>query len=122
MDHVAESVEAYRAADEIEAEAIVQLLASHDIPAEVHGTVLRTILGELPPWHAAPRVCVPATLCDAAKIVIGQWETDRRQRRQSGDDGRSPFAVSSWTCPRCETEVEAQFDTCWNCRYSPRSC
>ncbi|MEZ6126500.1 MAG: DUF2007 domain-containing protein [Planctomycetaceae bacterium] len=111
-----EFVEVYRAAGLLEASALVQLLNSSQIATMIQGIGVSPITNEVPVRESSPRIWVAASQADSAKVILGQWENERRER------SHSPFAVSGWTCPRCGTDVEAQFDTCWNCRYSPRSC
>lgn len=93
----------YSAPDPINAEIMKDYLQSFGIAAEVHGYYLWSGIGQLPP--------------DVYPTVWVQHLSQRQEARQlvkrfeAGATGDG----SIWTCPRCQEELEPQFDTCWRC-------
>ena len=105
-------VEVYCAKNEAEARLIETMLKEAGVECRVVGQFLTGAVGEIPPGMASsPGIWVPANRLEAAREVLDNWEA-----------ARGPFRVPSWTCPRCDTEIESGFDTCWNCLYCPAAC
>lgn len=91
---------------------IESALAEAGVKCRVVGGFLAGAIGELPAGMASsPEVWVSAAQLEAARHVLKELQAKQ-----------SPFRIPSWTCPRCETEVESELGTCWNCLYSPSSC
>ena len=94
----------YQAQDRIEAQILLDLLASRRIPAVVLGDFLSGAAGELP-----------------ADITPTLWITDERDldlARHLIDEFRHPAASPEdgpWDCPACGERLEAGFGLCWNC-------
>ncbi|AUB79826.1 DUF2007 domain-containing protein [Candidatus Thiodictyon syntrophicum] len=94
----------YQAANRIEAQLLLDLLARHRIDAAVFGDYLAGAAGELP-----------------ADILPTLWLTDERdlaRARQLLTDFLNPppaAPAADWDCPACGEQVEGDFDLCWNC-------
>jgi hypothetical protein len=93
----------YQAANRVEAQRLLDLLAGHGIAALIPGEYLSGAAGELP-VEPFPEVW----LCDP-----GQWLRARgllaeflAPPPEPGDD---------WTCPGCGETLTAAFRICWNC-------
>lgn len=96
--------EVYLASDPVNAEIAKDMLASHGIAARVRNQYLWGGMGDLPA-NVYPSVCVedPADYA-AARALIRAFE-------------RGPVeGGSTWRCPNCDEELDAQFDQCWNCQ------
>ena len=112
-DHI---VEVYVAQNEPEAAILQAMLEDNGINARVVGGGLPGLIGEMPvglPY--APRLWVREPDADAAKKLLQDYEQSRRTRVTRPE-------VTGWTCPKCGTEVEFEFDSCWNCQHSRLSC
>lgn len=107
---MAKKVTIYAARDEMQAEFLVQVLATHEIPAEVVGAALATLVGYLPATYGRPKVLVDEADVERARPVVEQFELSRRTpapRRGS---------TSAWACANCGEIIEPQFTDCWNCQ------
>jgi hypothetical protein len=111
-----EIVEVYVAADEPQAVLLQDLLQTQGITAQVIGSSLHSAAGEIPVgWNAMPRLWVRQPDAEQARQLLMDWEKSRNQKR-----AQPPAA--GWTCPRCGSEVDFDFDTCWSCLYNRLSC
>jgi rubrerythrin len=106
-------VRVYSARDAMQAEFLVQVLASHGIEAFVTGAALANIVGYLPGNMTAPFVTVDEADADRARPLVDDFE------RSGRGFTRAPDPAGSWTCPRCGEHIEGQFTDCWSCQ-TPR--
>ena len=107
-----ETVEIYWAKDAQEAHQVKALLERAGISARVVGELLIGGAGELPMGLAtSPRVWVSRADAGRARQLCAEWEQARGSDRAAGG--------SPWTCARCGSSVEGNFDICWSCQ-SPR--
>ena len=83
------------------------LLESEGIPTFIRNQFASSVMGEVPFVEVCPQLYVlnEADVCRARQLVLLQ---------QSG-----PVPGGHWICPVCGTEIEGQFDTCWNCAVEP---
>lgn len=93
----------YSAPDPVNAEIVKDYLQGHGIPAEVHGYYLWGGIGQLPP-DVYPTVWV-------RRIRDRQQARDLIRQFEAGTTARG----QPWHCPRCDEQLEPQFDTCWRC-------
>jgi len=104
-------VEVYSAGNAAEAHMVKLALDDAGIESRVVGELLNGVVGEIPVGDVStPRVWVHEDDAVAARSTIVEWETHRKSD------------VPGWTCPECEAEVDAGFDTCWKCLYNPHAC
>jgi len=103
---MAEVVEVYSAPTEAEAHLLVQRLADHGIAARIVGEILRTAMGEIPAFHASPRIWVSEDDAERARCLLHGWD------RKSRSGPRSP----AWECPICTAHVDEGFQICWSCQ------
>ena len=109
-------VEIYVAQNEPEAAMLQAMLENNGINARIVGGGLPGLVGEMPAGlPSAPRLWVCEPDADAAKKLLQEYEAKRRSRQSSNE-------VTCWTCPSCGSEVEFEFDSCWNCQHSRLSC
>ncbi|MEZ6127753.1 MAG: DUF2007 domain-containing protein [Planctomycetaceae bacterium] len=109
-------VEVYCCANETEGQLLTNMLADHGISAQLVGQLLQGAIGEIPAGPAtAPRILVQASDRDHARSLIADYEARGRETRHQ-------IPTRGWTCPRCGTDIEADFDVCWNCLYNPSAC
>ncbi len=93
----------YEAADRIEAQRLVDILAEHNIQAVILGDYLSGGIGELPA-DIYPAVWLPED---------GQWfMASHLLDKFLTPDSR---ADRSWICAGCGETVEGVFEVCWNC-------
>ncbi len=97
------------AANEVEAELLKMELNAEGIETVIEGGTLGSGRGELPTSpEAAPQLLVKEeNLERALEIVEAYYEKVKEE--PSGE---------IWVCPACGSEVEVQFDICWNCSAS----
>ncbi len=94
----------YQAANRIEAQLLLDLLARHRINTAVFGDYLAGAAGELP-----------------ADIFPALWLIDERDLVRAKElitDFLNPSPAASaapWDCSACGEQVEGDFDLCWNC-------
>jgi hypothetical protein len=100
----------YSARDVMQAEFLVQVLASHEIEAQVVGAALSTLLGYLP--ASMVKVHVAEADADRARAVVDEFE---RSGRGGARRGGTEAEASSWICANCGETIEPQFTECWNC-------
>ena len=112
---MAKTVVIYAAHDDTQAQFLAQVLASHEIEAEVTGGALQVLAGYLPATYARPEVRVAEADVERAKPVVAQFE--RSRRRAMVEKSTDPDA--SWACPNCGELIEPQFTDCWKCQ-TPR--
>ncbi len=73
------------------------------------------MMGSLAPFviaaghSTAVKVLVPEDQLDDARDVVVEFA-------EAGPGGLAREAGSSWRCPHCGEECEANFDACWNCQ------
>ena len=108
---MSKKVSIYSARDEMQAEFLVQVLASHGIEAEMVGSGLTTLAIYAPD---ALRVHVNEQDVERARAVVAEFE---RAARTPAAAASNP--ADSWACANCGEIIEPQFTECWNCQ-SPR--
>lgn len=95
----------YQAADDLEAQLLIDFLAASHIRATLLGQYQSGAAGELSalsyPWVWLVE--------DRDQMRAQQLLTEFLERRQRGDSG------GLWVCPNCGTALEAAFDLCWQC-------
>jgi hypothetical protein len=95
----------YEALDRVEAQMLVDELASAGLEAVILGDYLSGAAGELPA-NIWPAVWVVSDDDLArAKQVLAAFTQRNRQ----------PQEVGGWRCPQCGEWVDVGFDLCWNC-------
>ena len=105
-------IELYVAKDEPSVRIVESALIAANIKCRVVGENLGAAAGDLPLGiSTGPAIWVAHDNVDAARRVIQEFE-----------EPASVFRVPSWQCPRCDSEVDAGFDVCWNCLYNPSAC
>lgn len=105
-------IEVYVAKDEPDVRMVASAFITAGITCRVVGTTLGGAAGEIPLGIATgPAIWVSESDVEAARGVIEELKAPR-----------SPFRIASWQCPKCDSEVDSGFDTCWNCLYDPRAC
>jgi hypothetical protein len=79
--------EVYVAENSLEAHFLKNLLEDEGIDVEVVGEGLAFAMGDLPlGWPTMPRLWVRQEDAANAKALIGDWEKQRRERRERGDE------------------------------------
>ena len=79
------------------------LLESRGIPTFLKNQFTSSVIGEVPFVEVCPQL-----------FILD--ERDQLAAKQLLSDGMDEVgAVTGWTCDACRTEVEGQFDQCWNC-------
>jgi hypothetical protein len=101
----------YSARDVMQAEFLVQVLASHEIEAQVVGAALSTLIGYVP--ASMVKVHVAEADADRARAVVDEFE---RSGRGGARRGGTEAEASPWTCANCGETIEPQFTECWNCQ------
>jgi len=97
----------YTAANEGEAQLLVDYLATFHIRGSVQGGLLSLTGGEVPHTQQThPQVWVFDSDYDDALQVLEAWIAEDA-RTERGDD---------WTCLSCGEMIEGVFDQCWNCQ------
>ena len=95
----------YEARDSLEARQLVDALAAHHIEATVLGEYLNGAAGELSatnfPW---------VWLISNDDLEVAQTVLDGFLASLGDLPKRGP-----WVCPHCAAEVDAGFETCWQC-------
>src|SRR5689334_5822771 len=105
-------VEVYAAANTPQAYLVKAALADAGIEAQVVGDMLQGAAGDIPlGLVSAPRIWVTEEHAEAAKQVVAAWEVACAQ-------DRPVVEKTTWKCPGCGTEVEGDFDVCWNCQHA----
>ena len=95
----------YEAQNEIEAQLLIDYLASSHIPTTLRGRYLSGAAGDLSAL-TFPAVWV---LHDADLPRAQQLLAEFQQRRSSEQAG------AAWPCSGCGTLIEPSFDLCWQC-------
>ncbi len=112
MNNRDDLIEVYCAKNEPEVRIVEAALIEAGIKCRVVGEYLAGAVGEVPAGIASsPAIWVPASEVEPAREVIRDLETPE-----------SPFRIPTWQCPKCDSEVDSGFDTCWKCLYNPRAC
>jgi hypothetical protein len=95
----------YQARDELEAQLLIDYLGASHIQATMLGRYQSGAAGELSalayPWV----YLVEARDRQRASELLQEFK-----RQQAGG-----HAGESWRCAECGTEVDGQFDLCWQC-------
>ena len=95
----------YQAQDELEAQLLIDFLATSHIRATILGRYQSGAAGELSavtyPW---------VWLVEARDQARATELLQDFKHQQSGASGGSP-----WRCPACGNQVDGEFDLCWQC-------
>jgi len=91
----------YEARDEIEAQMLIDYLASSHIQANIQGSYLKGAAGELMANH------FPA-------VWVMQNEDMPRAQQLLALFLQQP-KQEAWVCEKCHAEVDAGFGICWKC-------
>ncbi len=83
---------------------LYNVLQQEDVPCEVRNRHGSSMMGEIPISEAFTELWVEEEHAERANTLI---EKALHESEQS--------TGKAWTCPKCGTEVEATFDTCWHC-------
>lgn len=112
MDRNDKIIEVYVARDEPDVRMMESAFITAGISCRVVGTALGGAAGEIPLGiSTGPAIWVSESDLEAARDVIEELKAPE-----------SPFRIASWQCPKCDSEVDSGFDTCWKCLYNPRAC
>lgn len=95
----------YQAQDEIEAQFLIDYLASSHIHATMLGRYQAAAAGELTAVNFPWVYLLEARDLARAKQLLEQFQAQRAGVAQA----------DAWVCPACQTEIEAGFDLCWQC-------
>ncbi len=110
---MAKRVSIYSATTEMQAEFLVQVLASHGVEAQTMGGALTQLAGYLPATYARTRVVVDEEDVDRARAIVRDFERSRKHPKPVAG------AAESWVCANCGEMIEPQFTDCWKCQ-TPR--
>lgn len=80
------------------------LLVSQGIESEVRIPFLAAAGGDL-----------PLTECWSQLWILNDADLERAMKVISAALEPSAETYSTWKCPKCQEEVESQFDVCWQC-------
>ena len=83
---------------------LYNVLQQEDVPCEIRNRHGSSMMGEIPISEAFTELWVDESHAERANTLI---EKALHESEQSPGE--------PWTCPKCGTEVEATFDTCWHC-------
>jgi hypothetical protein len=95
----------YEARDSLEARQLVDVLAAHHIEATVLGEYLGGGAGELSATNFPWVWLINNDDLQPAQIVLDGFLASQGDLPKQGP----------WICPVCKAEVDAGFDTCWQC-------
>jgi len=79
------------------------LLESHGISTFLKNEFGASVIGELPFVEVVPQLFIieERDLAKAKQLLL----LDQPVKSQG----------KAWTCPECSTDIEPEFDQCWNC-------
>ena len=107
---VAELVKLYASGNPVDVYLLRDTLAEEGIRAVVVGEMLGMARGDLP-MTAETLPAVWVAKGDAERAMRIALEYDRAKAdAKSRSENEQP-----WQCPNCGEEVDAPFETCWNC-------
>jgi hypothetical protein len=82
------------------------LLEQDGIACTTRNEHLALIAGAIPLGDAMPQLWVVRDEdVERARELIAKWERNE------------PTTFDAWVCPRCSTQNEGQFGSCWQCGY-----
>lgn len=93
----------YRAANQLDAQLVVDELRAGGIRARITGSYLSGAIGELPPSEVIGVWLDEAQHHERARSIINDFESSRRQ------PGRD------WQCAGCGEWAGGEFGACWKC-------
>lgn len=120
-----EVVEVYRPATAADAHLVLMRLEEEGIAARIGGD--DAPVGIDIGWASAPVIWTAEIDAENAKRICREWEKSRHLTSlsvmppETDEDTRSAENIA-WTCPKCGTDIEKGYDTCWNCLYNPSAC
>ncbi len=83
---------------------IYNVLQQEDVPCEIRNRHGSSMVGEIPVSEAFTELWVEDEHAARANALI------EKALRDSEDVQGDP-----WKCPKCGTDIEAAFDSCWHC-------
>jgi hypothetical protein len=94
----------YSAANQASLSVLQSYLSDHGIKSHIINTYLNGAVGELPVFECWPQ------------LVLAD-EDQRQYAEQLIKEFNQPLpsSVTSWRCPKCHEQVDAEFSVCWNC-------
>jgi len=93
----------YQAENQIDAQLALDCLHAHGFEATIKGGYLSGAVGELPAAGLVTVWLLDASLEDAAKKIIMQYES------------RKQFEPQARECDSCGETIDGNFEVCWNC-------
>jgi putative signal transducing protein len=104
-------VEVYAAKDITEAQFVRNILENAGIESTIVGEALGTALGDLPAFHAAPRIWVCPEDANRARLLVEDYQKRLTERvgAHDSDEHEVPF------CYHCGSEVVLGEPKCWAC-------
>ena len=95
----------YTGKNAIEINHLCALLKLEGIEAQVKNIYSVSAFGEIPYEDSLPQLWVEDHDHERAAGILS--------REMSADDAR----LKTWSCPRCQEEIDGVYGQCWNCGY-----